>query len=342
MGRILKTTFVFFLAFSVPGFPGAEPKPIKPIVRQIPPKSVQNTDSKSEIVVNHFGVRLYLFPDRRSNVLKTIQFGERLFYDSSNLEPNTAEWVPVITEEKLAGFLLRDTLLLVPKNKFLSTILFEADKLLKLNSTGLEQRMEVADSLFRLSSTGEFRGDDFTLLKAKAGFALIKSVDIINEKNIKADSSKELLDFLKRHESKLLFDYSAGKYYVDANYFWKLIENHPNTKHSDYAGYLAAEASPDVDCKGELACELEKLRRSKMKYIYFFPTGNYVSVYAKSVVTKLKEITKDPESIPCFQPAPQAIQVEINTMYRYVQDYSLRYRKEILPLIQILRKECLK
>ncbi|TGN07240.1 SH3 domain-containing protein [Leptospira ilyithenensis] len=287
-------------------------------------------------------MKLYLFPDRKSNVLKTIQFGERLFYDNSSLEPNTAEWVPVVTEENLAGFLLRNTLLLVSKNKLLSTVLFEADKLLNLNSTSLEQRMEIADSLFRHASTGEFRGDDFTLIKAKAGFALIKSIDILNEKNIKADSSKELLDFLKRHESKLLFDYSAGKYYVDANYFWKLVENHPNTKHSDYAGYLAAEASPDVDCKGELACELEKLRRSKMKYIYFFPNGNYVSLYSKSVVAKLKEITKDPESIACFQPAPQNIQVEINTMYRYVQDYGLRYRKEILPYIQILQKECLK
>ena len=341
MGRIL-IIFVFFLAVILPSFLGAEPKSLKPILKQTAPKSVHNTDSKSEIVVNHFGVKLYLFPDRKSNVLKTIQFGERLFYDSSSLEPNSAEWVPVVTEEKLAGFLLRNTLLLVPKSKFLSTVLFEADKLLKLNSTGLEQRMEIADSLFRHAGTGEFRGDDFTLIKAKAGFALIKSIDILNEKNIKADSSKEILDFLKRHESKLLFDYSAGKYYVDANYFWKLVENHPNTKHSDYAGYLAAEASPDVECQRDLACELEKLRRSKMKYIYFFPNGNYVSMYSKSVVAKLKEITKDPESIACFQPAPQNIQVEINTMYRYVQDYSLRYRKEILPYIQILQKECLK
>ncbi|WP_246051833.1 SH3 domain-containing protein [Leptospira idonii] len=311
-------------------------------IKQPSPKETFTQDRQSSFLIHRFGVKLYLFPDRKSETLKILKFGEMVVYDSLSLEPPSSDWVPLKTEDKLVGYVLRSAVLRVPKTKYLSSIVFESEKLLHLASTDLKQRMEITDALFALTKEGDFTGDDFTLIRAKAGFALKRTVDWMNEKNVKPDDSPELLDFLKKHQSKLLFDYSSNKYYVDSNYFWKLIENHPRTKHSDYAGYLASEVLPNVDCKGELGCRLDKLRRSKMRYIYLFPNGNYVPVYFKEVVKELKDITKDPDAIACYQPVSAPIATEIQWMNRYVVEYNLRYRKEILPLVQILQKECLK
>jgi hypothetical protein len=245
-----------------------------------------------EIIVNHFQVKLYLFPDRKSDVLRVLKFGESVKYDTQTLELPNEKWLPVKTSDGLTGHIVREAVISVPRSKYLSQFIFETDKLLKLNSLSLQERMEITDSLFAFSLANEYTGDDFTLTRTKAGFGLKRTLDFINENKIKSDSSPELLDFLKRHQSKLLYDYSEGIYYVDPNYFWKLIETNPYTRHADYAGYLAAEVLPIPKCKGDLGCELEALRKSKMRYIYQFPNGNYVSVYFKSIANTLKNSDK--------------------------------------------------
>ncbi|TGL63043.1 SH3 domain-containing protein [Leptospira ognonensis] len=338
--KIFWSLSLFFLGFSILL---GEPKSLQKKIKQIPSDQLRYKDEVSEIIVNHFQVKLYLFPDRKSDVLRVLKFGERVVYDKSTLELPNDKWIPIRTvTDGLIGHVVREAVLSVAKNRYLTQLIFETDKLLKLNSLSLVERMEITDSLFAVSTAGEYTGDDFTLSRTKAGFGLKRTLDLINEKKIKSDSSPDLLEFLKRHQSKLLYDYSDGIYYVDPNYFWKLIETNPNTKHSDYAGYLAAEVVPMPNCNRELSCELETLRKSKMRYVYQFPTGNYVSVYIKSIIKSLKEITKDPDAIACFQPLPQSIRSEINTMEKYVQEYSARHRKEILPYIRILKEECLK
>lgn len=337
--KVIWSLSLFFLGFSILL---GEPKSLQKKTKQIPPDQVRNKDEISEIIVNRFEVKLYLFPDRKSDVLRILKFGERVSYDKSTLELPNDQWIPIRTLDGLTGHVVREAVLSIPKNRYLSQLIFETDKLLKLNSLSLAQRMEITDSLFAVSTTGEYTGDDFTLSRTKAGFGLKRTLDLINENKIKADSSPELLDFLKRHQTKLLYDYSDGIYYVDPNYFWKLIETNPNTKHSDYAGYLAAEVLPIPNCNGELGCELETIRKSKMRYVYQFPTGNYVSIYVKSIVKSLKQLTKDPDAIACFQPLPQSIRSEINMMEKYVQEYSVRHRKEIMPYIKIFKEECFK
>ncbi len=330
------------LCLSNRNFLFAEPKALQPKIKQNPPDLVHKRDLNSGIIINHFNVKLYLFPDRKSDVLRVLKFGESVSYDTQTLEQPNDKWIPVRTSDALTGHVVRDAVLTVPKKDYLSKFIFETDKLLKLNSLTLKERIEITDSLFSLSTTGDYVGDDFTLIRTKAGFGLKRTLDIINEYKTKSDSSPELLDFLKRHQSKLLYDYSDAIYYVDPNYFWKLIETNPITKHSDYAGYLAAEVLPNPKCKQDLACELETLRKTKMRYIYQFPNGNYVSIYFKEIILKLKKITKDPDSIPCYQPLPPSINSEIKTMFNYVEEYKPKQRKEILPYLKILQTECIK
>lgn len=335
--RILSVLFLFFMFSQVI----AEPKALKPRQKEVSQVSLKKIDETSAILVPHFGIKLYLFPDTKSDVIKILKFGEKIVYDKETLEETSDKWIPVRTEEGLTGHVIREVVLSIPKHQCLNRLIFEADKLLSKKSTSLYQRMEITDSLFQVATNGEYTGDEFVLSRTKAGYGLKRTLDSLNEKKIKPDTSAELLDFLKRHQSKLLYDYSDSVYYVDPNYFWKLIEVSPNTKHADYAAYLAAEVLPAPDCKKDLACELETIRKSKMRYIYQFPNGNYVSIYFKDIIAKLKDITKDPDAIACYKPLPVAIQSEIGTMSRYIQEYSVRHRREIQPYIKILQDECL-
>lgn len=306
------------------------------------PSEILKNDRTNSIVIPEFGLKLHLFADRSSDVLRKLNFGEKVRFDENSLEAPNPDWIPVVLQDGLSGFLLRKHLIFAPKNKFLQTLVFESEKKLNSKSVDYKQKMEITDILFSYSVAGEFTGDDFIYLRAKAGFALKKTLEQINELNLKPDDNEELLSFLKRHQTKLLFDYGSGKYYLDSNYFWKLIESYPKTKYSDYAGFLAIESLPVFECKSDLKCRLEELRKGKMRYIYLFPTGNYVKIYLKDILNTFNSITKDQESIACYPPVPDSIKSEINMMFRYVSEYGSNERKKILPHLQILKTECLK
>ncbi|MCG6149701.1 SH3 domain-containing protein [Leptospira levettii] len=306
------------------------------------PSELLKRDNHSEIVIPVIGLNLHLFADQKSDVLRKLKFGEPVTYDQNSLESPKEDWIPVKLQDGLSGFIKRSLVRSVPKKQYLSTLLFEAEKLILSKQVDFLAKEEITDTIFSISSSGKFTGDEFIFIRAKAGFFLKKTVDLMNEKGIKPDNDPETLEFLKRHQTKLLYDYSSGKYYVDSNYFWKLLESYPKTKHSDYAGYLATESIPVVDCGVDLRCRLEELRKGKLRYLYLFPTGNYVNLYTKDIVKTLNSMTKDPDSIPCFPPVSEGIKSEINQMFRYASEIGPREKKQILPHLQILKKECIR
>lgn len=310
--------------------------------KQTKPSELIKRDSHSEIVIPVVGLNLHLFADEKSDVLRKLKFGEPVQYDKNSLESPKEDWIPVKLNDGLSGFIKRSVVRSVPPKQYLFTLLFEAERMILSKQVDFLAKQEITDSIFTISSTGKFTGDEFIFIRAKAGFFLKKTVDLMNEKGIKPDNDPATLEFLKHHQTKLLYDYTSGKYYVDSNYFWKLLESYPKTKHSDYAGYLATESLPLVDCGVDLRCRLEELRKGKLRYLYLFPTGNYVSLYTKDLVKELGSITKDPDSIPCFQPVSEGIKSEINQMIRYASEIGPREKKQILPHLQILKKECIR
>ncbi|MDF3818843.1 SH3 domain-containing protein [Leptospira sp. 96542] len=336
----MKTIFSLSLFFLLVW--GIIASPIPKSKKNPSPKEIQKQYKNNRILIPVFGLQLHLFADEKSDVLRKLKFGELVFYDPSSLESPNSEWIPVKLQDGLSGFLKRSLVNLVPESQFHKSFVIEAEKQLNSKYTDHHHKMEIADSIFYLSQDGRYTGDEFIYLRAKAGFALKKVVDSLSEGSIKPDSDPHTLEFLKKHQSKLLYDYASGHYFMDSNYFWKLIESYPVTKHSDYAGYLATETIPKIDCKADLKCQLENLRKGKMRYIYLFPTGNYVTRYTKSIVTELKKITEDPDSIPCFQPISEVIKSEITIMGSYLSEYRIREKKLILPFVDILKKECLK
>ncbi|XDD45599.1 SH3 domain-containing protein [Leptospira sp. WS39.C2] len=333
-------SFRFLLVFTLFVSPLLSEPKFQTKTKQTKPSELFKRDSNSEIVIPVIGLNLHLFADQKSDVLRKLKFGEPVQFDRDSLESPKEDWIPVKLEDGLSGFIKRSVVRSVPPKQYLSTLLFEAEKLILSKHADFLAKQEITDTIFSISSTGKFTGDEFIFIRAKAGFFLKKTVDQMNEKGIKPDNDSNTLEFLKRHQTKLLYDYSSGKYYVDSNYFWKLLESYPKTKHSDYAGYLATESIPVLDCGVDLRCRLEELRKGKLRYIYLFPTGNYVSLYTKEIVKSLSSMTKDPDSIPCFQPVSDGIKSEINQMIRYASEIGPREKKQILPHLQILKKEC--
>ncbi|TGM60565.1 SH3 domain-containing protein [Leptospira vanthielii] len=309
-------------------------------IKQTKPSDLRKRDSSSLIVIPVIGLNLHLFADEKSDVLRKLKFGEPVIYDKDSLESPKEDWIPVKLEDGLSGFIKRSAVRSVPPKQYLSTLLFEAERMILSKNIDFTAKQEITDTLFHVSGSGKFTGDDFIFIRAKAGFFLKKTVDLMNEKEIKPDNDPSTLEFLKRHQTKLLYDYASSIYYVDSNYFWKLLESYPKTKHSDYAGYLASESMPSVDCGTDLKCRLEEMRKGKLRYLYLFPTGNYVNLYTKNLVANLQSMTKDPDSIPCFSPVGEGIKSEINQMIRYASEIGPREKKQILPHLQILKKEC--
>ncbi|MBM9588823.1 SH3 domain-containing protein [Leptospira sp. 201903075] len=327
--------FLFLFVASLAAEPTIQEK-----TKQTKPSELLKRDSQSLIVIPVIGLNLHLFADQKSDVLRKLKFGEPVSFDKNSLESPKEDWIPVKLEDGLSGFIKRSVVRSVPSKQYLSTLLFEAERMILSKNIDFLAKQEITDTIFQISSSGKFTGDDFIFLRAKAGFFLKKTVDLMNEKGIKPDNDPTTLEFLKRHQTKLLYDYASGKYYVDSNYFWKLLESYPKTKHSDYAGFLATESMPSVDCGADLKCRLEDMRKGKLRYIYLFPNGNYVNLYTKDLVSNLHSMTKDPDSIPCFSPVGEGIKSEINQMIRYASEVGPREKKQILPHLQILKKEC--
>lgn len=329
------SVFLFFLVGSILAEPTFQEK-----TKQTKPSELVKRDLHSEIVIPVIGLNLHLFADQKSDVLRKLKFGEPVSFDRESLESPKEDWIPVKLEDGLSGFIKRSVVRSVPPKQYLSTLLFEAERMILSKNIDFAAKGEITDTIFSISATGKFTGDDFIFIRAKAGFFLKKTIDLMNEKGIKPDNDPGTLEFLKRHQTKLLYDYSYGKYYVDSNYFWKLLEAYPKTKHSDYAGYLATESIPVLECGTDLKCRLEEMRKGKLRYIYLFPTGNYINLYTKDLVNNLQSMTKDSDSIPCFAPVSEGIKSEINQMIRYASEIGPREKKQILPHLQILKKEC--
>ncbi|TGL88544.1 SH3 domain-containing protein [Leptospira congkakensis] len=339
--RLFNISYLFLVLFFVMSFTSllAEPK-LKEKSKQTKPSELLKRDLYSEIVIPVIGLNLHLFADQKSDVLRKLKFGEPVSFDKDSLESPKEDWIPVKLEDGLSGFIKRSVVRSVLPKQYLSTLLFEAERMVLSKNIDFGAKQEITDTIFQISSTGKFTGDDFIFIRAKAGYFLKKTVDVMNEKGIKPDNDPATLEFLKRHQTKLLYDYNSRKYYVDSNYFWKLLESYPKTKHSDYAGYLATESNPSADCGTDLKCRLEEMRKGKLRYIYLFPTGNYINLYTKDLVSNLQSMTKDPDSIPCFAPVGEGIKSEINQMIRYTSEIGPREKKQILPHLQILKKEC--
>ena len=188
--RTLPFLLLIFVLFNCPVLT-AEPKNLKPVPKQTNPKEIIKNDTSREILVNHFGIKVYLFPDRKSDVLRVLKFGERVVYDSETLELPNENWVPIRTKDGLSGHILRDTVKFVSKEKYLDSFVFEADKYLNSNSLSLLERLEITDSLFSLSTSGDYSADSFIFIRTKAGFGLKRTLDIINQNKIKS----KLLNF---------------------------------------------------------------------------------------------------------------------------------------------------
>ncbi|GBF50655.1 hypothetical protein LPTSP4_21820 [Leptospira ryugenii] len=333
--------FLFILFYSISLF--SEPKALlPPKIRKSPNQVI--TEAKGKLpILNQFDVKLYLFPDRKSDVLRLLNFAEMISLDEKSMEPLDDIWLPIKTKDGMIGFVPRTAVRLVPSKSFFRELIFECDKALKNSQISLAESMKITNALQARSSAGEFVGDDFNLLKTKVGFALKVTLDKANALSLGPNQSTEWYDFLKVHQSKILYDEVEKKYYVDPEYFWKILDFSPRSKHADYIAYMASESLPVRKCpEKDLACELEQIRLTKLRYLSQFPSGNYAEIYFRDVNKRLSYLTNDSDSIPCFPPISKFLKSEIESLSKYVSSFSAKRRKILSVYAEKLRAECLK
>lgn len=142
--------------------------------KQTKPSELFKRDSNSLIVIPVIGLNLHLFADQKSDVLRKLKFGEPVIFDKDSLESPKEDWIPVKLEDGLSGFIKRSVVRSVPPKQYLSTLLFEAERMILSNQIDFVAKQEITDTIFAISSTGKFFGDDFIFIRAKAGFFLKK------------------------------------------------------------------------------------------------------------------------------------------------------------------------
>ncbi len=291
--------------------------------------------------VSEYETILYLFPDRKKEAIGNLRVLDTVERQQSPIELPSSEWIYVKTKSELAGYALRKNLLAIQKTPFQSLNQIFGNQINR-KSLAFVYKMNLTDALFDLTENGEFWKDDFLYVRALGAVALGEAIGQMNEEKIKPNQTTEIQGFLKRHESKLLYDFNRNVFYVDSNFFWKLIEASPSTKHADYLAFQAVEAMPKINCEKNLFCELESVRKGKLKFLYFFPQSKYSKPYFASVKNTLQNLTLEPESIACFEDADASIPSEIRMISRYVESLPSQYKSKLNPYLHILKSECLK
>lgn len=284
-----------------------------------------------------FDAKLKLFPNRNAENLKRILIFEKFNIVPCLTERPNADWVCVEDESGLRGFVYSKVGLSVKKNDF-KDLFHKMDMSLGRNSIELSQKMELADSLTHLTKNGDFWGEDYLYVKAKAGEAVRNATMTWNVS--RASTGDDWKEFLKRHESLLLFDFDSNRFYLDSNYFWKLVDASPSSKFVDHIGHLATQSEPPCSNKDDFLCALTKLRKGPMKFLYFFSNSRYSKEYFQISKKVLEEWAEDFESLPCYAPIDPSIAEEIERIDRYLDGTNGNWKSKLIPYFSIIKKEC--
>jgi len=291
-----------------------------------------------EYFVVQFQARLYSAPDRSSEELKTFSIFEKVWSTPCPSSKSSKEWVCVRDESNLAGFALSKNLLPAGKRSE-APLLHRMDEHLSRSKMPLEWKIELANSIFELTETGEYWGEEFLLARSKAGFALMHVLEDLNKVPGRIEEGN-IQSFLKKHERKILFDFSNNRFYLDTNYFWKLIESTREQKHAESIAHLATLALPVCADSQDFFCQLNTLRRGKMRLLASFPESRQAKIYFSEILQTMAGWASEPENLPCYLPRDSRIAAEVQGLDSMISDLPKTYSARLLPYFLPIKKEC--
>ncbi|EMJ96064.1 hypothetical protein [Leptospira alstonii] len=279
---------------------------------------------------------LYLFPDKKSEILRRLGFGEVV--QSKNEKQNDRNFRFVSDSSGLSGWAETQVLFDMKERGSYKVIVRSIDRMLYSANTGLTELESVFQYLSALEENEIYHGEEYIYLKIRRTIVLVRILEILQEGENKRRESK-LLDYLSKNPEEIVPGEKGKPAKVNPEAFWKIGEEFRDKGPGDFAAFLGVKHTPETNCKRDVFCFLNDEKKRRIRYLQLNPNGNYANVFAGQISKRLEILTKDPETIQCGQVGSKK---EIYESFRKdLQSLPYRYGKKYHNFLKIIQKECL-
>ncbi|EMY77635.1 hypothetical protein LEP1GSC060_1193 [Leptospira weilii serovar Ranarum str. ICFT] len=279
---------------------------------------------------------LYLFPDKKSEILRRLGFGEVV--QSKNEKQNDRNFRFVSDSAGLSGWAETQVLFDMKERGGYKVIVRSIDRMLYSTNTGLTELESVFQYLSSLEENEIYRGEEYIYLKIRRTIVLVRILEILQEGENKRKESK-LLEYLSKNPEEIIPGEKGKPAKINPETFWKIGEEFRDKGPGDFAAFLGVKHTPETNCKRDVFCFLNDEKKRRVRYLQLNPNGNYASVFANQISKKLEILTKDSETIQCGQ---RESKKEIYESFRKdLQSLPYRYGKKYHNFLKIIQKECL-
>ncbi|TGJ99742.1 SH3 domain-containing protein [Leptospira semungkisensis] len=305
---------------------------------------------KGQYLVLEPGTELSLFPEKKSEVLRKLSFGEIL--SSENQKSSESKFQLLTDKDGLTGWVDSKALFKIGNKGTYTTITKAIERLLYQDS-GPNELESVFSYLTKVEEGPLFQGNEFLLLKIRRLVVLQRYLDVLQSPEYRSKSRPKLEELLKNFPSEVGVYSKNGiwsdsltnasdrsKLKVRPESFWKTAEAYPNSKPGDFAAYLAVKHTPEVKCAKDPICVLQDEENRRLKYLLLQPNGNYSVIFASHLEKRLISYTKDKETLLCDTKLQK--EAQIRSFKTKVQELPFRYGKKFHPKLKIIEEECLK
>lgn len=305
---------------------------------------------KKEFIVLEPNSELVLFPEKKSEVLRKLAFGEILY--SENQKETNSKYELLTDKDGLRGWVDSKSLFRIGNKGTYNVVTKSIEKLLYQDS-GPQELESVFSYLTKIEEGPIFQGNEYLFLKIRRLVVLQRYIDVLQSPEHKAKARQKLEDLLKAYPNDLGV-YSKNGIWADSftnaregtklrvrpDSYWKIAEAYPNSKPGDFSAYLAVKHTPEVKCGKDPICVLTDEETRRLKYLQLQPNGNYATIFSSQLEKRLVAFTKDRETLICDSKLPK--EESIKGFRSKVQELPARYGKKFHPHIKIVEAECLK
>ncbi|TGL59585.1 SH3 domain-containing protein [Leptospira sarikeiensis] len=308
------------------------------------------SQEKKQFIVLDPGVELYLFPEKKSEVLKRLPFGEIL--SSENQKEADSKFQLLTDRDGLTGWVDSRSLFKMGSKGSYPVITKAIEKLLYQDS-GPNELESVFTYLTKIEEGPIFQGNEYLFLKVRRLVVLQRYLEVLQSPEYRSKSRQKLEDVLKNNPSEVGVYSKTGiwsenltnspegsKLKVRPESFWKIAEAYPDSKPGDFSAYLAVKYTPEVRCGKDPICVLQDEENRRLKYLLLQPNGNYAPIFSTHLEKRLLSFSKDRETLVCdtkLQKEPQ-----LKSFRSKVQELPARYGKKFYSKLRVIEEECLK
>ncbi|WP_210409855.1 SH3 domain-containing protein [Leptospira wolffii] len=307
-------------------------------------------EGKREFIVLEPGSDLVLFPEKKSEVLRKLPFGEILY--SENQKETESKYQLLTDQDGLRGWVdSRYVFRIGSKGTY--TVVTKAIERLLYQDSGPGELESVFTYLSKVEEGPVFQGNEFLFLKIRRLVVLQRYLEVLQSSEYKNKSRQKLEDLLKNlpletgvyskngiWTDSLTNAKEGSKVWVRPETYWRVAEAYPNSKPGDFAAYLAVKHTPEIRCGKDPICVLVDEENRRLKYLLLQPNGNYSAIFSSQLEKRLVGFTKDRETLLCDTKLPK--EESIRSFRSKIQELPARYGKKFHPKVRIIEEECSK